>query len=115
MSYEKKDITIKLSPCFQKAFKKLAKKYRSLAFDLDKLILSLQKDPTQGIDLGYGLHKIRMAISTKGKGKSGGARIITYTMLLSEEGSISLLTIYDKSEKESISDKELKELIKEYI
>lgn len=115
MSYEKKDITIKLSPCFQKAFKKLAKKYRSLAFDLDKLILSLQKDPTQGIDLGYGLHKIRMVISTKGKGKSGGARIITYTMLLSEEGSISLLTIYDKSEKESISDKELKELIKEYI
>ena len=68
-----KDITIKLSAIFRKEFKRLAKKYRSLPFDFDKLIESIQENPMQGTDLGNRLRKIRLAITSKGKGKSGEA------------------------------------------
>ncbi len=46
-----------------------------------------------------------MAISSKGKGKSGGSRVITCVKVVNED--IYLLAIYDKSDKENISDKEL--------
>lgn len=53
-------------------------------------------------------------ISSKGKGKSHGARVITYTTIISvEEGVITLLTIYDKAEQESILTKEIAALVKE--
>lgn len=91
-----KDITIKLSLIFRKEFKKLAKKYRSLPFDLERLIESIQENPIQGTDLGNKLRKIRLAITSKGKGKSGGARIITYAITVREDGiEVTLLTIYD--------------------
>ena len=110
-----KDITIKLSAIFRKEFKKLAKKYRSLPFDLEKLMESIQENPMPGTDLGNRLHKIRLAITSKGKGKSGGARVITYTVTVREDGvEVTLLTIYDKSERENISDKELLDLLKLY-
>ena len=54
-----------------------------------------------------------MAISSKGKGKSGGARVITLTVLISEtDTNIVLLTIYDKSECENLADKELADIVK---
>ena len=59
-----KDITIKLSLIFRKEFKKLAKKYRSLPFDLERLIESIQENPIQGTDLGNKLRKIRLAITS---------------------------------------------------
>ena len=67
-------------------------------------------------DLGDGIHKVRVAISSKNKGKSGGARIITdITAILSlEKGVITLLYIYDKSERGNISDKEIDELKKSH-
>ena len=56
--------------------------------------------------------QLRMSIRSKGKGKSGGARVITYLLSVIEENvDITLLTIYDKSERESISDNEIKALI----
>lgn len=65
-----------------------------------------------GVDLGNNVRKVRMAISDKGKGKSGGARIITYTIEIDEEnGTIALLTIYDKNEQDSITKKEIDELV----
>lgn len=68
----------------------------------------------QGVDLGRNLRKVRMAITAKGKGKSGGARVITYTLLVAEvDSALMLLTIYDKSEKENITDAELMEIMKE--
>lgn len=71
----------------------------------------MQENPHQGADLGNGLRKVRMSITSKGKGKSGGARVITFTAIISEDDAeILLLTIYDKSEKETITDAELKEL-----
>lgn len=74
------------------------------------LFSSLEINPKQGKPLGKDCYKIRMAISGKGKGKSGGARIITCVRVTAEK--IYLISIYDKSEKEDISDKELNELLR---
>ena len=102
---------IKLSIEFAKQLKRLAKRYRSLKQDIAELGDELQKNPYQGVDLGNGLRKVRMSIASKGKGKSGGARVITFTAIISEyDAEILLLTIYDKSEKENITDAELREL-----
>lgn len=98
---------------FLKELKRLAKKYRSIKEDVAQLGKSLKATPTQGADLGNGIRKVRMAIASKGKGKSGGARVITYTVLLAAtETEIKLLTIYDKSEKSNITDAEIQELRK---
>lgn len=106
MNSKKKVISIKTTTFFDKDLKRLSKKYHSLFSDVDLFMSSLQENPEQGTDLGNHLRKIRLAIASKGKGKSGGARIITYT--LTEEGiEITLLTIYDKSEKANVTRKEL--------
>lgn len=74
----------------------------------------LAKNPYQGADLAHGLRKVRMAISAKGKGKSGGARVITLILAYSEEESeMGLLYIYDKSEQENLTDKELSDILRE--
>ena len=100
-------------PPFDKAVKRLNKRYASLKQDLTKLVTELQNNPQLGIDLGNGFRKIRMAISSKGKGKSGGARVITLILACSEEESeIGLLYIYDKSEQETLTDAELTELLR---
>lgn len=63
-----------------------------------------------GIHLGNNCYKIKMSITSKGKGKSGGARIITN--LIIENTSIYLIAIYDKSEQVTISNAEILELLK---
>ena len=73
----------------------------------------LKKNPFQGSELGSGVRKIRMAISSKGKGKSGGARVLTLTMLVSGDADVTLLTIYDKNEIENVSDKYIRWLVSE--
>ena len=74
----------------------------------------LSSNPSAGIDLGCGIRKIRMAIGSKNKGKSHGARVITYTYTVNDtEGIINLIYIYDKEERESITDNEIKWLVKE--
>ena len=74
----------------------------------------LLSNPQAGIDLGGGLRKVRMAIASKGRGKSHVARVITFTVVVAiEESEINLLTIYDKAERESISQKEIEALLKE--
>lgn len=105
---------ISTTPNFRKDLKHLAKKYRSLKDDYRNLLASLYENPLQGVDLGGGLHKLRMAVTSKGKGKRGGARVITYVLLVAEEGAdVLLLAIYDKSERENISNAELLALKKE--
>lgn len=76
------------------------------------LILSLSKRPDQGISIANNCFKVRLAIASKGKGKSGGARIITH-IHLSSDNTVYLMTIYDKSEQGSISDSAVKDLIKD--
>ena len=108
------NITIVPSKVFIRKAKLLAKKHRTLISDLKKLEEELKDNPDIGIDLGNGLRKVRMSITAKGKGKSGGARVITYTAIASvEDKRITLLTIYDKSEQSTISDQELRQLIAE--
>jgi mRNA-degrading endonuclease RelE of RelBE toxin-antitoxin system len=97
-------------PSFKKELKKLAKKYHSLKSDLADLFETLEVNPEQGIALGNNCYKIRLAISSKNKGKSGGARLITNFVIA--DSIVYLLSIYDKSEKENLSDKELRELLK---
>lgn len=102
---------ILLSDTFQRNFKQLAKKHLSLKSDLFNLIQSLENNPTQGIPLGNNLFKIRISITSTGKGKSGGARIITFAKLIDQE--VFLITIYSKSDCESISKEELEKLTKD--
>lgn len=99
---------------FKREFKRLSKRYKSLKDDLEQLADELLTCPEMGADLGRGIHKVRMAISSKGKGKRGGARVITVIIALSEdETEIGLHYIYDKSERDSISDKELISILKQ--
>lgn len=99
------------TPDFEKSFKVLAKRHRSLKSDMLDFSRSLQENPFQGVELSPGIRKIRMAIASKGKGKSGGARIITYTVIAAEmEGRVYLMNIYDKSDFSTVDLSVLKEM-----
>jgi mRNA-degrading endonuclease RelE of RelBE toxin-antitoxin system len=100
-------------PPFDKQLKRLAKKYPSIKTEFADLIESLEKNPEQGIALGNNCYKIRVAIASKGKGKSGGARVITNIVISGKV--VYLLAIYDKSEKQNLTDKELEELLQNLI
>ena len=98
---------------FKKEAKRLRKHYASFIDDYEKLLGELEQNPRLGTDLGNGLRKIRMRISSKGRGKSGGARVISFTVVVAiDETEINLLYIYDKAERESISLKEIEELLR---
>jgi len=99
------------TPRFKRQAKKLLKKYSSLSAELQAFEQDLMANPEQGQSLGQNAYKVRVAVKSKGKGKSGGLRVITY--LITEEQEIYLLTIYDKSDIENIDNKTLKEMIKE--
>lgn len=90
---------VRVTPHFEREAKTLAKRHRSFKNDLNKLIDLLSENPIQGADLGSGIRKIRFAITSKGRGKAGGARIITYTVCFSEStGRVYLIDVYDKSD-----------------
>ncbi|MCM5530315.1 type II toxin-antitoxin system RelE/ParE family toxin [Parasegetibacter sp. NRK P23] len=95
---------------FKKEAKRLIKKFPSLKNELLDLSKSLAESPETGTPLGNNTFKIRVAIQSKGKGKSGGARVITYVVTADEE--VYLLTIYDKSDLANVDDKTLKTIIK---
>lgn len=97
-------------PTFKKELKKLAKKYHSIKADLAALFETLEVSPEHGTPLGNNCYKIRLAIASKNKGKSGGARLITNFVIA--DSTVYLLSIYDKADKENLTDKELKELLK---
>jgi mRNA-degrading endonuclease RelE of RelBE toxin-antitoxin system len=94
---------------FERKLKRLAKKYKSLSNDLASLIDELSENPTLGINIGKDCYKIRVAIASKGKGKSGGARLITYVRIV--KNTVFLMDIYDKSEQANISKAEMQMLI----
>ncbi|MDR3194760.1 MAG: addiction module toxin RelE [Tannerella sp.] len=101
------------TPTFQRELKRLCKKYRSLKDDLAAFKKELQENPDMGDDLGDNTRKIRMAVSFKNKGKRGGARVITYHLLLDiKTTKIYLLSIYDKGEQENVSGDEIRQLKK---
>lgn len=96
---------------FKKPARKLAKRYPSFPQDVLHLIDELEINALLGASLGRNLRKIRLAIRSKGKGKSGGARVIAYVYL--QAGRVHLLTVYDKADRDSISDEELSRFVKE--
>lgn len=114
-----KELKVTFTPVFKRDYKRLAKRYVSLESDLRQLVVELKSDPTQGVSLGSGAYKLRMAITSKRKGKSGGARLITYLILATPEDDefdeLYLLSIYDKSEQAAISDKKLRALIESVV
>jgi mRNA-degrading endonuclease RelE of RelBE toxin-antitoxin system len=96
---------------FDKQVKRLAKKYRSLKNDLLIFQDELLANPYMGTDLGNNTRKARMTVASKNKGKSGGARIITFQILIDIQNTdIYLLAIYDKNEQESISEQKIQQI-----
>ena len=106
-------VHIVLSDEFKRQFKRLAKKYPSMKDDFKTFKQELADNPTQGSDLGQHVRKVRMAIASKGKGKSGGSRVLTFNIITTETGDIeiTLLTIYDKGEISNVTDAYIKWLV----
>ncbi len=96
---------------FKREAKPLLKKFRSLEDELRVLSAALKEHPEQGTPIGSSCYKVRIAIKAKGGGKSGGARVITCVVAVREE--VYLLSIYDKSEQDTLTGKRLKELLKD--
>ena len=106
--------SIKVTSNFAKEAKRLAKKYPSFKKDYEELKNSLQENPLQGDELTPGIRKIRLAIKSKGKGKSGGARVITFNVLAEQQnGMVVLVLIYDKSDFSTVDVNTVKELIRD--
>lgn len=105
MSYK-----IEVTDLFEKQLKKLVKRYPSLKTEYFSLITSLETSPQQGSSLGNSCYKIRISIASKGKGKSGGARVITHVQVVKQK--VYLLSIYDKSEQSTVSDSEIADWLK---
>lgn len=96
-------------PVFEKQVKRLIRKYPSLKQELFTVVAQLQDNPFLGISLGNSCYKIRIAIASKGKGKRGGARIVTHIVVSTT--TVYLLNIFDKSKKETLTDSELEQLL----
>ncbi len=94
--------------------KRLAKRHRSFIEDLQDFQEELLKNPYQGTELSPGIRKIRLSIDSKGRGKSGGARVITFTYLVDEkDGVVILLLLYDKADASSIKMNVVRKIIKD--
>ena len=101
---------IEATPNFARELKPLLKKYPSLKTEIRELEEKLRLEPTSGIPPGKNCYKIRLAIASKGRGKSGGARIITYVII--DDKTVFLVSVYDKSEKGDISEIDLQKYFK---
>ena len=109
MSFE-----ISTTPEFENQAKSLQKRHRSFKNDLKDFVISLKENPFQGVGLSPGIRKIRMAITSKGRGKSGGARVITYTVVTAEtDGRVYLMNVYDKSDFSTVELSVLKEIVRD--
>jgi mRNA-degrading endonuclease RelE of RelBE toxin-antitoxin system len=102
--------SIILTDHFKKEAKKLVKKYRSLKTELKALGDELTQNPTAGTHLGHDVYKLRLAVSSKRKGKSGGARVITCVKVVNE--IVYLVSIYDKNQLENLTKEQILELLK---
>jgi hypothetical protein len=103
-------------PTFDKGAKRLIKKYKSLAVEISSFISKTEIVGIQGTPLGNGIFKYRLAVKSKGKGKSGGVRVISYSELFFslQNNTIYLVAIYDKSEISSMNKSEIERILKDY-
>ena len=81
---------------------------------MEKLESDLLKNPDLGDVFVKSARKIRLAIKSKNRGKSGGARVIAFNNVIYEisEHRIIMVTIYDKADRGNISDKEVISILK---
>ena len=105
--------SIELSSNFKKEAKRLIKKYPSLKEELAILFEELEQNPTMGTPLGNDIYKIRLAIASKNKGKSGGARVLSFVKVTLT--TVLLFSIYSKGEVDNLTDSQIKHLIKDYL
>jgi mRNA-degrading endonuclease RelE of RelBE toxin-antitoxin system len=99
------------TPNFDKELKRLARKYPSLKGEVNDLKEELKTNPLQGVDMGNNVRKIRLAVQSKGKGKRGGARVMTYLKM--EKKNIILFSIYSKGKQDTITEQKIDEFINE--
>ena len=105
---------IQTSSYFDAEAKRLAKRHRSFVDDLQDFRDSLLENPYQGTELSPGIRKVRLTIDSKGRGKSGGACVITFTYLIDEkDGVVILLLLYDKADASSIKLNVVRQIIKD--
>mgnify|MGYP000244134260 FL=1 len=108
------NITISVSDDFAKEAKRLAKKYPSFKQDYKDFLVSIKNNPLQGDEITKNIRKIRMAIKAKGKGKSGGARVITFNILTDiENGQVVFLLLYDKEDASTVKVNVVKQLVRD--
>lgn len=108
------NITISVSADFAKEAKRLAKKYPSFKQDYKDFLVSIKNNPLQGDEITKNIRKIRMAIKAKGKGKSGGARVITFNILTDiENGHVVFLLLYDKEDASTVKVNVVKQLVRD--
>ena len=96
-------------PQFKKELKQLSTKHHSIKLDVAQLIDNLEAYPKSGVEIAPDVYKIRLAITSKGRGKSGGGRVVTY--VVTEDQEVWLLSIYDKADRENIRDKDVASLV----
>jgi len=108
-------VTIGYLDEFERGAKALRKKYPSFQSDYEDFLKDLEKNPFGGESLGQHTYKYRMAIASKGKGKSGGSRVLTYNIEQQTEDEIlvTLMTIYDKGDISNVSDSYIRSLIQQ--
>ena len=108
------NITVSVSDDFAKEAKRLAKKYPSFKQDYKEFLESIKNNPLQGDEITKNIRKIRMAIKAKGKGKSGGARVITFNILTDiENGHVVFLLLYDKKDASTVKVNVVKQLVRD--
>jgi mRNA-degrading endonuclease RelE of RelBE toxin-antitoxin system len=106
-------VTFNYTEEFLRQAKRLAKRYHSLADDINDLQIELKENPDAGVSLGGGKRKIRLGVKSKGGGKRGGLRVITLNVIIeTNDTCVNLLTIYDKKEIPNVSDKYNDQIIK---
>ncbi len=99
---------------FRRSLKMLAKRHSSIKEDFIEFSRSIQENPFQGNELSPGIRKIRMSIRSKGRGKSGGARVITYTIVAADNsGKVYLIDIYDKADFTTVDTSVIHKMVKE--
>jgi len=106
-------VVIEETETFTKAVKKLQKRFKNIENDYNKFIDSIKTIDNLGTDLGGGVYKVRIANSDKQTGKSSGYRLISYLKLI--DNTLYLMYIYDKSDLDTISEKQIDTLIKKII
>ena len=78
-------LTIRDTKTFNKAVKKLKKKFRSIENDCQLFIDNIKTDEDLGVYMGDGIYKTRIANSDKNSGKSGGYRLVSYLKIINNE------------------------------